>query len=98
MSSPASPLQRHEQVKAAMDYVASLGVTVDLAEHTPIPHTAMFGATHGLARYPIAEEPVFQNNALFPFTWERFMEEDMNAFKAYTRELNAAMLSADASS
>src|SRR5208283_4631603 len=42
------PLQRHEHVREAIDYVADLGIKVSLAEYTPIPHTTMFGAYHGL--------------------------------------------------
>jgi len=82
------PLQRHEHVREAIDYVADLGIKASLAEYTPIPHTAMFGAYHHLARYPIAEEPLFQNNALFPFAWDGFTEEHMNELKAYARQRN----------
>ena len=61
---------------------------MSLAEYTPIPHTEMFERYKGLARYPIAEEPLFQNNALFPFAWEGFGEGDMSVLKAYVREKN----------
>ncbi len=82
------PDQRHEDVKRTVDYAADLGVRVSLAFYTPIPHTAMF-ETHGCrARYPIAEEPLFQNNALFPFAWEGFTEQDLGALKDYVRQRN----------
>ena len=82
------PLQRWEEVKQAIDYGAGLGIKMSLAEYTPIPHTEMFERYKGLARYPIAEEPLFQNNALFPFAWEGFGERDMQRLKAYVREKN----------
>jgi radical SAM superfamily enzyme YgiQ (UPF0313 family) len=82
------PGQRWEEVKNTIDYAARIGVTVHLAQYTPIPHTRLFQEWQHLARYPIAEEPLFQNNALFPFAWEGFEEEDMNALKAYARERN----------
>ena len=82
------PLQRWEEVKQAIDYGVALGIKVTLAEYTPIPHTEMFERYKGLARYPIAEEPLFQNNALFPFAWEGFGEGDMQRLKAYVREKN----------
>jgi radical SAM superfamily enzyme YgiQ (UPF0313 family) len=82
------PLQRWEEVKEAIDYGVGLGIKVTLAEYTPIPHTEMFERYKGLARYPIAEEPLFQNNALFPFAWEGFGEGDMQRLKAYVREKN----------
>jgi radical SAM superfamily enzyme YgiQ (UPF0313 family) len=86
------PLQRHEDVRDAIDYAFDLGVAVSLALYTPIPHTPMFDAYQHLARYPIADEPLFQNNALFPFAWEGFTEEDLNGLKAYVRERNAAVI------
>jgi radical SAM superfamily enzyme YgiQ (UPF0313 family) len=84
------PLQRWEEVKRTVDYAAHFGIQVSLAEYTPIPHTAMVEQYRSLARYPIVEEPLFQNNSLFPFAWEGFTEADMNRLKAYVRERNAA--------
>ncbi|OPY66612.1 MAG: B12 binding domain protein [Syntrophorhabdaceae bacterium PtaU1.Bin034] len=82
------PLQKWEDVKKTIDYAASLGIKVNLAEYTPIPHTEMFEKYHTFARYPISEEPMFQNNALFPFAWEGFTEENLDEMKAYAREKN----------
>jgi len=83
------PLQKWEDVKKSVDYAAGLGITVNLAQYTPIPHTRMFEQYRHLARYPIAEEPLFQNNALFPFAWEGFTDGDMQHLKAYVKEKNA---------
>jgi radical SAM superfamily enzyme YgiQ (UPF0313 family) len=83
------PLQRCEDVRSTIDYASDLGIAVSLALYAPIPHTPMFDAYRRLARYPIADEPVFQNNALFPFAWEGFTEEDLNELKAYAKERNA---------
>ena len=82
------PFQRWRDVKKTIDYGVNLGIRVSLAGYTPIPHTEMFDRYKGLARYPIADEPLFQNNALFPFAWEGFGEGDMNRLKAYVREKN----------
>jgi hypothetical protein len=83
------PLQRWEDVRKSVDYAVNLGITVNLAQYTPIPHTRMFQQYHGIARYPIAEEPLFQNNALFPFAWKGFTDEDMQHLKTYVKEKNA---------
>jgi radical SAM superfamily enzyme YgiQ (UPF0313 family) len=83
------PLQRLEDVKRTIDYAVGLGIKVNLAQYSPIPHTPMFEKYRSIARYPIAEEPLFQNNALFPFAWEGFTDDDMNRLKAYVREKNA---------
>ena len=85
------PLQRLKDVEETVDYGAGLGIRVGLAEYTPIPHTELFERYHGIARYPIAEEPMFQNNALFPFAWEGFTEHDMEGLKAYVREKNRSV-------
>jgi radical SAM superfamily enzyme YgiQ (UPF0313 family) len=85
------PLQRGSDVKGTVDYVADLGLRVSLAQYSPIPHTPLFEAHHSLARYPVAEEPLFQNNALFPFAWEGFTEGELNDLKAYVRKRNALL-------
>ncbi|MCX8021534.1 MAG: radical SAM protein [Syntrophorhabdaceae bacterium] len=82
------PFQKKDEVKDAIDYVSGIGVITHLAEYTPIPHTELFQRFKGYARYPIEEDPIFQNNALFPFAWECFTEEDLNALKLYCREKN----------
>jgi radical SAM superfamily enzyme YgiQ (UPF0313 family) len=83
------PFQKCEEVKETADYAAGLGVQVSLAEYTPIPHTPIFDRFHSFARYPILEEPMFQNNSLFPFEWEGFTENDLALLKRYVRDRNA---------
>ncbi len=85
------PLQQADQVRDTLEYVSDLGVRVSLAQYSPIPHTPLFEAHHASARYPVAEEPLFQNNALFPFAWERFTEEQMDELKALVRRKNACL-------
>jgi radical SAM superfamily enzyme YgiQ (UPF0313 family) len=85
------PFQRGSDVRKTVDYVAGLGLRVSLADYSPIPHTPLFEAYHTAARYPVAEEPLFQNNALFPFAWEGFTEQELNELKAYVRERNALL-------
>ena len=82
------PFQRGSAVRKTIDYVAELGVRVSLAQYSPIPHTSLFETYHKLARYPVADEPLFQNNTLFPFAWEGFTEEGLNELKKYVREKN----------
>ncbi|MEI6153416.1 MAG: radical SAM protein [Deltaproteobacteria bacterium] len=83
------PLQRWKDVKTAIDYLAGLGVNAHIAEYTPIPHTPLFEEFYPLARYPIADDPIYQNNALFPFAWEGFTEDNMLFLKQYAREKNS---------
>ncbi len=85
------PLQGAEEVRQTVDYVAGLGVRASLAHYSPIPHTPLFERYCGSARYPIAQEPFFQNNALFPFAWEGFTEDEINELKRYVRERNVLL-------
>ncbi|MCX7965239.1 MAG: radical SAM protein, partial [Syntrophorhabdaceae bacterium] len=80
------PFQKWTDVKDAIDYLIGLGVRPHIAEYTPIPHTRLFDEYSIYARYPIREDPVFQNNALFPFCWEGFTEENLMFLKHYLRE------------
>ena len=82
------PFQQWEDVKNAIDYLAELRVNAYIAEYTPIPHTPLFEEFYSYARYPIADDPVYQNNALFPFAWEGFTDNDLLFLKQYAREKN----------
>ena len=79
------PWQRWEDVKKSIDYLAALGTRVHIAEYTPIPHTPLFEQHKLSARYPIADDPLYQNNGLFPFAWEGFTEEDLLFLKRYAK-------------
>lgn len=80
------PFQRWETVKEAIDFLFALGVRPYLAEYTPIPHTEMFEKYCRFARYPIAQDALYQNNALLSFAWEGFTEKDLRYLKQYVRE------------
>jgi hypothetical protein len=79
------PNQRWEEVKHSIDYVMGLGIQPYIAEYTPIPHTALFEEFQQNARLPIDEDPVYQNNVLFPFAWEGFTENNLEFLKLYAR-------------
>lgn len=80
------PGQHWEEVRQAIDYLKALGVIPYIAEYTPIPHTPMFEKFKDAARFPVAEDAIYQNNALFPYAWEGFTEEDLNFLKRYAKE------------
>ncbi len=80
------PFQKWTDVKDAIDYLCDLGVTPHIAEYTPIPHTRLYEEYSGFARYPVTEEPLYQNNALFPFCWKGFTEENLVFLKGYLKE------------
>lgn len=79
------PTQKWEEVKSSIDYVLDSGIQPHIAEYTPIPHTRLFEEYEHHSRFPISEDPVYQNNALFPFAWEGFTENDLEYLKLYAR-------------
>lgn len=81
------PFQKAEDVRKSIEYVSAAGATPYLAEYTPIPHTKLFDEHRRTARYPIDKDAIYQNNALFPFAWEGFTEEDLRSLKMYLNEI-----------
>jgi radical SAM superfamily enzyme YgiQ (UPF0313 family) len=80
------PLQPWQTVQHALDYCFRIGISPYIAEYTPIPHTPLFERFHHVARYPIATDPIYQNNALQPFAWQEFTEHNMLSLKEYARK------------
>ncbi|WP_285906058.1 B12-binding domain-containing radical SAM protein [Pseudodesulfovibrio pelocollis] len=69
---PGQDLGRVEQ---AVGHVRDFGFRPHLAHYTPIPGSPMFEAARRASPYPIAEEPMFQNNSIWPcvpggFDWD----------------------------
>ncbi len=79
------PGQPWQEVKKAIDYLKALDVTPSIAEYTPIPHTPLFERFKDSARFPVADDAIYQNNAIFPYAWEGFTEEDLNYLKRYAK-------------
>lgn len=79
------PRQPWREVKDAIDYVRSFDALPYLAEYTPIPHTQMHDTYKDEARFPISRDAMFQNNALFPYAWEGFTENDLAYLKRYAK-------------
>ena len=71
------PDQTAEEVKESIRFVRSCGARPIIAEYSPIPGTALWNEAVAASPYPIAEEPLFQNNSLLPcrndsLTYERY--------------------------
>ncbi len=69
------PHQDMESVRRGVATVRALGLTPILAHYSPIPGTPLFAQALASSPYPLAEEPLFQNNSLWPcvpggFSWE----------------------------
>ncbi len=68
------PGQTWEEVLSSVAHVEEAGAAPYLAEYSPIPSSPLWPKALQTARYPIAEDPIYQNNSLFPcaqdFPWE----------------------------
>ncbi len=51
---------------ASINFIHSCGARPIVAEYSPIPGTALWDEAVRCSPYPIAEEPLFQNNTLLP--------------------------------
>lgn len=60
------PDQRAIEVRDAINHVKRCGARPIIAEYSPIPGTALWDASVKASPYPIAAEPLFQNNSLLP--------------------------------
>lgn len=69
------PNQNLDNVKEAIGHVHSYGFRPHLAHYTPIPGSPMFHKAEAASPYPLVEEPLFQNNSIWPcvpggFSWD----------------------------
>nr|WP_279593710.1 radical SAM protein [Pseudodesulfovibrio sp. S3-i] len=60
------PGQDLGNVEKAVQHVRSFGFRPHLAHYTPIPGSPMFDTACAASPYPLAEEPLFQNNSIWP--------------------------------
>ena len=85
------PGQYWEEVEETIRFVAPYGVRIYVAEYSPVPGTPMFEESVKLSQFPIGEEPLLQNNTLFPLRWKGFTFEDLNRLKDLARELSVKL-------
>ncbi|MEW6260586.1 MAG: B12-binding domain-containing radical SAM protein [Thermodesulfobacteriota bacterium] len=69
------PDQSEAEVLQAIRAVKAVGLTPIPAYYTPIPHTGLWERACAVSRYPLADDPIYTNNAIFPclpqgFSWD----------------------------
>jgi radical SAM superfamily enzyme YgiQ (UPF0313 family) len=75
------PGQSADEVIESRRFVQSCGARPIIAEYSPIPGTALWDDAVASSPYPIAEEPLFQNNSLLPCRSKLFTFEMYQALK-----------------
>ncbi|MFP4205211.1 MAG: B12-binding domain-containing radical SAM protein [Spirochaetaceae bacterium] len=81
------PRQCREEVEHSVRTAGAQGIQVYVSEFSPVPGSVLFEKAAALSRYPIAEEPLYQNNTLLPLAWEGFTTGDLSAVKEYAAGL-----------
>jgi len=79
------PGQPADEVKESIRHVQSSGARPILAEYSPIPGTDLWRDAVACSRYPIAEEPLFQNNTLLPCKSASLTDPIYQGLKRMTR-------------
>jgi hypothetical protein len=77
-----------DSIRAARESLpagAAGGIRIRLAEYSPVPASALWEKALRHSRYPLAEEPLFHNNSLFPMEWEGFTRADLRRLKNMAR-------------
>lgn len=68
------PYQTWQEISDSVDYVLETGAVPYLAEYSPIPGSPLWSNALESARFPINQDPIYQNNTLFPcapdFSWD----------------------------
>lgn len=80
------PGQRVADIRDSIRYVRSLGHPVSLTEFSPVPGSPGWEEWAPQCQYPLAEEPLYHNNTLFPFERPDFTAEDLRRLKGEARQ------------
>jgi radical SAM superfamily enzyme YgiQ (UPF0313 family) len=89
------PGQSADEVAESIRFVQSCGARPIIAEYSPIPGTALWDNAMASSPYPIAQEPLFQNNSLLPCRSELLTFEAYQALKLATRNTDRALKALD---
>jgi radical SAM superfamily enzyme YgiQ (UPF0313 family) len=60
------PGQSLREIGGSIVEIKEMGLRPRLAEYSPIPGTPLWPEACAVSRFPLAEEPLYQNNSLFP--------------------------------
>ncbi|HQG31580.1 MAG TPA: radical SAM protein [Deltaproteobacteria bacterium] len=80
------PRQHASEVFEAVRFVKSCGAAPMIAEFSPLPDTEEWEKACSCSRYPLADDPLFQNNTLLPCAWEGLTPDMYREIKAAARE------------
>jgi radical SAM superfamily enzyme YgiQ (UPF0313 family) len=77
------PGQYAEEARETVRYLKKFDVRISVSEYSPVPGSALWEESIKKSIYPVAEDPLYHNNSIFPMSWEKFSYKDMQDIKAY---------------
>ncbi len=86
------PEQRSEEVESSIREARKGGVRIHIAEFSPVPASPLWNKCVNQSRFPLAEEPLFHNNTLFPLEWEGFSRDQLSSLKREAASWNRGIL------
>lgn len=82
------PDQEADSVEQSLYTASKLGLTVKLARYSPVPGTRLWEESCQKSHYPLAEEPLYQNNSFFALEWKKFTHFDNQKLSNLCIKLN----------
>ncbi len=79
------PGQTKEEIEKSIRYVKDFGTIPRLAEYSPIPSTDLWPEAIRSSRFDLENEPLFQNNSIFPCQPEEFSAEAIPYLKSLAK-------------
>lgn len=79
------PNQDLTNIEQAIAHVRAFGFHPHLTHYTPIPGSPMFHKAVEASEYPIADEPLFQNNSIWPCVPGGFSWDEAHRWKRLTQ-------------
>ncbi len=79
------PGQYAEEAKESVRYLKNFDVKISVSEYSPVPGSLLWEESIKKSIYPVAEDPLYHNNSIFPMSWESFTYSDMQELKIFAR-------------
>lgn len=86
------PDQDIQEVRDSVNFVNRMGVRVNLASFSPIPHTTEYQKAVSLGLWNEEEDLVLSNNSIFPLWRKKYRLEEINALLSWVNQQNERTL------
>jgi len=81
------PGQYAEEAKESVRYLKKFDVKISVSEYSPVPGSSLWDESVKRSIYPVAEDPIYHNKSIFPMSWEKYSNKDMQDIKELARKI-----------